>query len=62
MTLYEAAGRLVLTMAGLVGGLFALQLILEYGVEIIADAVRAAVEKRRRSYKRVAHRHGRLVR
>ena len=62
MTLYEAAGRLVLTMAGLISGLFALQLILEYGVEIIADAVRAAVEKRRRSYKRVAHRHGRLVR
>lgn len=60
--LYLAMGRLVMAFVVIIGTLVAVWLLLEYGAERAQERAAAAVERRRCSYRRIAKRHGRIVR
>lgn len=60
--LYRQLWRLVLAFAAALGGLSALWLALELAAEWALERAQGAKARRLRSYRRVAARHGRVVR
>lgn len=60
--LYLAMGRLVMAFVVIIGTLVAVWLLLEYGAERAQERAQAAVARRRCSLRRIAKKHGRVVR
>lgn len=60
--LYLAMGRLVMAFVVIIGTLVAVWLLLEYGAERAQERAQAAVARRRCSLRRIAKKHGRIVR
>ena len=60
--LYLAMARLIMAFVVIPAVLAAAWLLLEYGAERAQERAQAAVERRRCSYRRIAKKHGRIVR
>lgn len=60
--LYLAMGRLIMACIVILAVLVAVWLLLEYGAERAQERAQAAVARRRCSLRRIAKKHGRVVR
>lgn len=60
--MYLQMGRLILVFVLLLCALGFAQLLIEYGAEHVQERIERKMQSRRANYRRVAKRHGRIVR